>query len=364
MHVTRGWLQSEDSKFLAILRSISIFIIVFGHVGGFWIYPPWSEYLQVFIPVFFFLSGAVSYNGYMRKKNIVQYLSKRIISLLVPYYCICMVALLVFLIQNSVFPEFNIGNFIRWATVIPMNSIMPFPLGQVWFLHTLIIISLISPLLFWLYNKNLFVFVLILCCSLLVSAIPIVFNIKPSFDIAGHNLFKPIVHMLFFCIGFIAFDNKKLRSAFSSTIIVIICLVISVVFVSVIGINPDYAEHTYSPDLYYVCGSVGSIWLFLLLKSHILKYYKALPSFIHNISEYFFRHTFAIYLLHSFSIYFIENVFGLVHPKEKSISYGILKLMLVLLVTLALSPVFTKISCLIANKLQTSLFDKYFNYRT
>lgn len=46
------WLNQKDSRFLAILRSLSIFVIVFGHVGGFWLFRPWSEFLHVFVPIF------------------------------------------------------------------------------------------------------------------------------------------------------------------------------------------------------------------------------------------------------------------------------------------------------------------------
>ncbi|MBU0701367.1 acyltransferase family protein [bacterium] len=107
MGVTSNWLQQQDSEFLAVLRSLSIFVIVFGHVGGFWFYPPWTGFLHVFVPIFFFISGAVSYNGFLKSPSIVQYLSKRIIGLLIPYYFICIVALFVFVIQNDKFPDFR-----------------------------------------------------------------------------------------------------------------------------------------------------------------------------------------------------------------------------------------------------------------
>ncbi len=42
-------LSDDDSLFLAYLRGISILVIVFGHVGGFWIFRPYSEFLNVFV---------------------------------------------------------------------------------------------------------------------------------------------------------------------------------------------------------------------------------------------------------------------------------------------------------------------------
>lgn len=356
MEGVRNWLQLEDSNYLKILRSISIFAIVFGHVGGFWMYPPWSEFLNVFVPVFFFLSGAVSYNGFIREGNVFQYLSRRIIGLLVPYYGICIIAFAVFIIENRAFPVFNVVNLARWVTVTPGNSIMPFPLGQVWFLHTLIVITIISPLLFWLYRKHLLIFVILLCGSLSISAVPMILNFSPSFEIFGQNLFKPAVHLLFFCLGFVVFDSNKFRSPVVSSMIVVVCIAVSVVIVKMFNVNPSYAKHTYSPDLYYVVGSIGAIFLFIFMQPYIVRVFKCFPSFVMNISEFFFKHTFAIYLLHSLSIFFVENVFGLVHPKEKTVLYGVVKLILVLFFTLMLSPLFTSITCVIVNKMRTVLF--------
>lgn len=68
-------LSHTDSTFLLYLRSLSIFIIVFGHVGGFWVFKPYSEFLQVFVPMFFFISGAVSFYSFNRSSNLTDYLS-------------------------------------------------------------------------------------------------------------------------------------------------------------------------------------------------------------------------------------------------------------------------------------------------
>ena len=348
---SRDWLQPQDSEFLTVLRSLSIFIIVFGHCGGFYFYRPWSEFLHVFVPVFFFISGAVSYNGFLRKTTVAQYLSKRIIGLLIPYYCFCMIALIVFVVQHAKFPEFDLGNFMKWATISPKDSIMPFPSGHVWFLHTLMIISLVSPLVFWLYQRHSFVFIVFLCCSVLASAVQIKYNIGPFFEIAGQNLFKPLVHIVFFCAGFIVIDHPKLRSPHVSFAIVILSLIASTVLVKTLNLNIDYAFHTYSPDLYYVAGSLGAIWLLLLLQPYILKLYEVSPSLVHAASNFFFRHTFSIYLLHTFSMFIVAAIYTPGNAQQKTFLYGILKLVSVLLITVILSPMFTKVTSLISNRI-------------
>lgn len=350
MKSSKEFLQKRDSEFLKILRSISILGIVLSHLGG-WLFPPWTELLLVFVPVFFFISGAVSYNMFLKSKSVTEYLLKRMIGLLVPYYCICILALCVFVIQHIELPVFVLGNLMKWITIVPENAIMPFPLGQVWFLHTLIIISLLSPLIFWLYKRSFIVFTIFLCFSLAVSAIQLRYNIGLFFVIYGHNLFKPLVLVSFFCFGFMVIDRPILRDNTASLAIIISCLIFSVALVRVLTLNPDYVKHTYYPDLYFVTGSIGAIWLFLFLQPYILKFYKLLPPIFYDVSDYIFRHTFAIFLLHTFAILLVEDKIGLVHPQQKSISYAITKLTLVMLITLSLSPIFTKVTSFVSRQI-------------
>lgn len=51
-------LDPINSDIFKYYRGLSIIIIVFGHVGGFWFYEPYSRFLLVFNSVFFlFLVG-------------------------------------------------------------------------------------------------------------------------------------------------------------------------------------------------------------------------------------------------------------------------------------------------------------------
>lgn len=341
MGQSKDWLQPHDSEFLAVLRAVSIVVIVFGHVGGFWIYPPWSELLQVFVPIFFFISGAVSYSSYLKSTSTVSYVTRRIVGILIPYYGVCFLALLVYVASHTEFPPFSLSNLIKWMAIIPSNAIMPFPLGQVWFLHTLLVLFLVSPVLFFLHQKHSVAFALLLCCSVIASATQLIQNIGPLFIVAGNDLFKPLVHGIFFCVGFLVLDSPKWRSRYISSAIIGAMFLLCIVLVKTLGLNSDYAQHTIFPDLYYVSGSLGAIWLFLLLQSPTMRLYSALPRVTHVCTGFLFYHTFSIYLLHTFSIYFVEGVFGLVNPPEKTLSSGIIKFTLVLASTLMLAPMLT-----------------------
>lgn len=346
MAATNEWLQQQDSEFLAVLRSVSILTIVFGHVGGYWFFPPWSELLHVFVPIFFFISGAVSYNAFLKRSSTSHYLLKRTVGLLAPYYCMCVIALAVFVFQHGQLPVFDLGKMTKWLMIVPSNAFMPFPMGQVWFLETLIIISLASPAIFLLYKLHPPILYMLLCGAVAISAVQSMWNIAPYFGVAGHNFFRPIVHALFFCSGFMVVDLPQLRSAKASFVIIFLCLVSSVGLAKGLNLNPDYAEHIISPDLFYVVGSLCAIWLCIVAQAQVLRIYDLSETF-RTVSNFLFRHTFAIFLLHTFAIYCVEGVFGLANPQQKTIFYGLVKLVLVLLVTLVLAPIFTKASSLI-----------------
>ena len=364
------WLTQEDSQFLKILRAVAIFVIVFGHVGGGWIYPPWSQFLNVSVPIFFFISGAVSYNSYLKKNSVAHYLCKRIIGLIVPYYCICIFSIFIFLFQHAEFPNFDIHHLIQWITVGPSNRIMPFPLGQVWFLHVLIIINLFSPVFFYFYYKNRIIYILILCLSLFLSSIPIISNFVPEFIANKLVLFQPVVgflpaiHMLFFCLGFYVFDNVKIITNKFSIMVILISISVSILFVRLLGMDINYANHGSPPDTYYVIIGVGSIFFFVLIRKNILLYYNASPKYFRSIVDFFFKHTFSIFLLHTFGIFFVEKVFGVVDPPEKTIFYGVTKFILVLLVTLSMAPVFTKLTNTISNKLSMHLMPRIISWNS
>jgi peptidoglycan/LPS O-acetylase OafA/YrhL len=358
---TKVWLKKDDSEYLAVLRALSIFIIVVGHLGAFWIWRPWSEFLHVFVPIFFFISGAVSYNSFLKtEKKTSNYLQHRLVALLVPYYCMCIFSLLVFFFIFNALPPFDMGNLFRWITVIPSNAIMPFPLGQVWFLNTLIIIILASPALFWLYRCHFNAFLIYIFFTIALSLIQLQYGIGSHFIIIGQNFYRPIVHSLFFCLGFFVLDVPSLRARPVAWGAFLSFAGLSFFMVKALGLNPDYAFHIYHPDFYYVAGSISAIWAFLLFQSYLMRVYAVLPRIAHNTTQFFFRHTFSIFLLHTFSIFVVERVFWLVNPQQKTVSYALLKFGSVLPLTLILCPVFTAVSSslskMILRPLQHSLF--------
>ena len=337
-----------DSSFLAYLRSLAIFVIVFGHVGGFWAFRPYSEFLHVFISMFFFISGAVSYYSFRRLPHVRSYYAKRIVGLLVPYYLLCILSLLVYCIINHKFPCLDIGNVLRWIQIRPSNAIMPFPVGQVWFLHTFFFVIIASPVYFVLAEKNNVFLPLIIVIIIVISYTQLQYDLAKSLYFFGNNLYKPLVFSGFFVFGVIAFTSTRLRDSRFVVFLLFLSLALNAVIVVLFSLNIDLSFHVFSPDIYYVLISYSSILIAFLLKQKLVWFVQK-----NKVVEYsfmfFHKHTFSIFILHTFSIYLTETIGGLVDPQVKSVTYGLVKLLVVLIVTCILAVPCTAIS----NKLST-----------
>lgn len=223
---------------------------------------------------------------------------------------------------------------------------MPFPVGQVWFLHTLFIITLISPLYFIIQKKNEIMLFMIMATLIFLSGVQLFIDIDNLFYFKHNNLYKPLVHSSFYIFGIIAFSSNRMRSLKFTTIFFVSCIALSVILAQVLNLNIDYEFHTFAPDLYYVAGSFSAIFIALIFQK---KFPLAIQSnfFIEYFFKFFHRHTFSIFLLHSFAIYLSETIGGLVNPQEKTITYGIVKLMVVLIITCLLVIPFSKLSAII-----------------
>jgi peptidoglycan/LPS O-acetylase OafA/YrhL len=357
-------LSETDSRFLAYLRGVSILMIVFMHVGLAWFWKPWSEFLNVFVTIFFFVSGAVLFHSYQRYSSLQPYYIKRLLGLYIPYFLLCLLQLAVYLLQHEgQFPIFDSSKFLAWLEIRPYAVTTPFNIGQVWFLHTLLLISLISPSIFSVikYRKTRYLIFLILFL-LSVSTIQLFYDIDNYFVVFGNNLYKPIIHTLFFTLGAWYFsgqyDCEFKRETYLSFFLgmVLMCILLVHQFDLKIG----YSYHTYAPDIYYVLGSLSAIVLIIYLKNFFM-YLASLNRIIEYALKALYIYTMPIFLLHSFSIFICEDLLGLVHPDHDFVLYGIVKISLVICITLLLSYPFLKASNFIIYNLNVFFVnrDKY-----
>lgn len=337
-------MNKSESQYLSYTRSISIVMIVFGHVGGGWFFKPWSEFIAVFVALFFFISGAVLFHSFKRSQSIIAYWKKRLVRLLVPYYLLCIFSLFVYIFINYKLPDFDFLKLLAWLEIRPHYRTTPFNIGQVWFLHTLAIITIISPFYFMLIiRRKTIPIIMIVLTILILSAIQLEYDIHRYFHIIDNNFYKPIIHSLFFILGAVYFSHQYVFPDKILVVTIFLTLLFSLLLVTILHLEIGYGSHTFSPDIYYVSGSVAVISLSLLLR-------KVIPKIINNqillknISDVIFKYTMPIFLLHSFSIFFLEEFFGLAHPKSNIIIYGIVKFILVIIITVTISPLFYNIS--------------------
>ncbi|MBC2714610.1 MAG: acyltransferase [Desulfobacteraceae bacterium] len=342
-------LSTHDKVFLKNLRAIAIFLVVFGHVGGFWFAPPYGSFLLTIVPVFFFISGAVSFFSYNRSSTISKYIAKRLIGLLIPYYFACILVLIFFYIERLALPT-DASSIIKWVTVTPTAEKMPFLFSQVWFLRVLIMVTIISPIFFTIHkgnNKNIPKVLLVISA---LSAIQHFTNIGRALNIIDGRFYLFMVDSVFFVFGFYYYTNKSLITNKLLIINLSILILSCIVFVKVFRVQASLSFHEYYPDLYYVLGAFASICIFLLGKNVILACQKL--SFLRRIFDFLHLHTFSIFLLHGLGIYLVDKFFRCILPAQHNILYGLIMLFLTMLITCLISIPFTKLTL----KCQSFLF--------
>lgn len=347
--MTIDQLSKADSEFLNYLRGLSIFLIIFGHIGGLWVFRPYSEFLNATLPLFFFISGAVSFNSFNRSQFKTYYI-KRLAGLLTPYYLVCVLSLLVYLVMNKAMPPFDLGNLLKWIQIRPTDNTMPFPIGQIWFLHVLVIIILVSPLYFVLRKRNEHILVILMLALMLISGLQLFKDIDNLFLLMGNNFYQPIVSSSFFIFGIIWVSNQSIRNIKFLVFLFASSLILSIFLVYLLKLNIDYAFHVYAPDLYFVSGSFSVISVFLLCKNFFVSAVK-INRYVEKTFLFFNRHTFSIFLLHSIPLYLSEKLLGLIHPQNKIILYGVAKLLAVTIVTCIMAIPFTKLSAIIISNI-------------
>jgi hypothetical protein len=327
-------LSDRDSQFLAYLRGIAILAIIFLHLGG-WLFRPYSEFLCAFVPVFFFLSGSVSYYSYKRSATTSEYLRKRLIGLLVPYYLLAVFCLAVYVCTHAAVPPFSAHDVLRWLTIRPTPATQGFPIGQVWFLHTLVIISIMSPLYFRLYERSPWLLVPIVGLPMMLSVVQCMSRVSGYCCLAGNNLYQPLVSSVFYIFGFFYFSSTLLRKKTRLVVLAGTCVMVCVASVATLDLSVDLEAYHSAPNLYYVLASSAIICGFLVLQDALLQVTKRVPA-LAAILRFMHRYTFPIYLLHSFGIWVSEGL-GLVNAQGNYIQYAIAKLTVVMVVTCTLA---------------------------
>ena len=185
-----------------IAKGLGIFLVVIGHtispVSSGSVF--WTSVYQVLytfhMPLFFFLSGAVSskmIGGDTHNK--CQLIKSRIIRLMIPYFVWAIVYTpMKILMADSVRFQYDY----KWWTLLLGNN----PDGQLWFLYVLFILNVITIL--FVNQKNVKVFILV------ASALSIIAPIIPSqFGFPGIGVSFSLYQVGYYFIGILYFSKVK-----------------------------------------------------------------------------------------------------------------------------------------------------------
>lgn len=302
-------LDQDDRIFIDRLRGLSIIRVVLVHLGLSWFYPPYSQFVLVFLPILFFVSGAVSFPVFLRAHDWLHYAVKRLSSVIVPYYVIA--AAIVIILPVSLSSEYSMTaeRAVQWLLISPTSEMTPFSLGQLWFLRALLVISILSIPVYLLAKRNANYLLVPVVASILLAYFQTYSDVHEYFYIDFFNLYQPVVNAGFFFLGSYLFIKKG--SMGPKTIIVLLMGSIAAALFSYMdaGLSINMADHSYAPNLYYVGLSAAIIFTVMLAKPLIQKflgYFQLIDYFVSLYS----KHAYSVFIIHSILIYLSEVLFG------------------------------------------------------
>jgi len=302
-------INQDDRLYIDRLRGLSILRVVLVHLGLSWFFTPYSQFVLVFLPVLFFVSGAVSFPVYLRAKTAMHYGVKRLISVAFPYYFIIGIILVVYFVFYS--PGYSLVGepLLRWILISPTSNLMPFPLGQVWFLRALLVIILLSIPLYSVGRQFPSALLLPVGLSLVLSFVQSYKEINDLFYIGFFNSYQSMANAGFFFFGSYYYACKSTIGTKSLCVLLLLSLLSSMSIFFHADLDINMAEHTFSPNLYYIGLSFSAIFAVLLLKPYVQWFLDAVPRF-DRLILLFSKHAYGIFIIHSFLIYFSEVVLG------------------------------------------------------
>lgn len=321
-------MNARDSTYINRLRGASILRVVLGHLGLGWVFLPYSSYIGMFLPILFFCSGFIFIYLFSRAATIKEYLFKRILGVVIPFYLVYFFSLASSAIINSGLSSFTLYDFFQILIIAPDISDMPYPLGQIWYLRVLLFCTLISPILFLVAKNNKYWLLLPMVIAVIFASIQTNYKFHRLFYFFGHNLYQEILYGAYFFIGSfiycIPWRDKKSPIIFAA----LACLLISVSAFYFWDLDINLGNHAFAPNLLYFPLGMAGILLVLLFVEQIEWLLNRLP-YLSKILDFCSTHSYGIYLNHSFFIIFYENVFNLKGVIDKPL-LAFIKIILVL----------------------------------
>ena len=320
-------IKKNESLYINILKSLSIMLVVSGHVGGFFkllglpynkesvLFPAYSFHM----PMFIFLSGY--FYKIKNELNFKYFTKKKFLNLVIPYMKVNIFygILIYFLLKYNIFT--NTRNLSLWNLFIePWISGYQFNLnGPGWFVLFLFLLQ-VSYLLFRLFlgkilKNNKKIDITLMCLFLLFGFVStyksIGFNVKENFIL--WVVYRTLFGFQFFHLGYIFktyFLNKNILNIHSF----IILLITKIIFINIFG-NYTFSMRAlifYDEWIYPVIVSVLGIFYLLHVGKFILFIISKLNSiYIINMFDFIGKNTWSIMMHHMLFNLMYNNSIGL-----------------------------------------------------
>lgn len=302
-------ISKEDSIFIDRLRGASILRVVLGHLGLGWLLLPYTSYIGIFLSVLFFCSGYILFHLYRKERSALSFLANRMLSVVLPFYLLYLVSVLIAAMYHSDTQHLSADHLYRGLMLAPNYNEMPFPLGQIWYLRVLLFCILICPPIFIAAKFSNYILLLAVLPGVVLSAIQTVHPVHSFFYWQGHSIYQAIVYGAYFFVGaFISTTNWR-QNGLRTYGLATASIVIALIAFSFTERSYVLGDHAYAPNAFYFFLGIFGI-LFVLLIAPLIEWLYRHSKIIDLLLHYCGKHSYGIYLSHSFFIVFTEVTFG------------------------------------------------------
>jgi hypothetical protein len=342
-------LNASERQYIDILRGASVLRVVLMHLGLAWFYPPYSQYFGILFPVLFFVSGAVSYYSFQRSANSIKYMLKRWLSIALPFYVIMLPGAIVYAGNDF---QLNLDFLMRWLLLRPNANLFPFPIGQIWFICSLLLLAFLSFPLFIVQQRIKWtLLVSLLVCAVITTVtsfeLLLAFNINFFSFLPAYMVYETLSLAPFFLFGAYYISNRVIFEQKLMTVVGLVVLFLSLT-IDIFAKKYGYFEFTEHRPNTYIYQSLGALLILMGLQSNIMGLLNK-SSLIKGFLLHCNKHAYSIFIIHIPILVSLEYLFS-----WHDLSDDILMAMLRLIAVVVLSLIFA---------IPTSVIHKYLTQR-
>jgi len=314
------------------------------HLGLSWFYLPYSQYIGVFLPIFFFVSGAVAYNSASRNLDKKHTFLLRYITLIVPFLLFTWP----YLFNEKYLTEFNLYELVTLLTAWPDRAIYSFPIKQIWFINALIMMFFMTHHIFRAGIKNriwiIFPFIASVVYLFIAEGSDLPkfyrdFYIVRKLDYPN-QLHQVLSLFNYYLFGAVYYSFQKVFKKLNSVLTVIFGFICAMLIFNV-ETPENMRSYFFERNLYFTSFSYFVLFFVMGIQPYV-------KSFIYQPVTYkLFKklsdNSYALFLLHTALLFAVEKLFHL-ESLSNSPLLAVARIIIVISLSLMLAPFFTRLS--------------------